>query len=202
MELDDLKNDWQAATNQTSKQSILTSKVIIQMTQKKYQSQMNKIKYPELIGGIICFFGFSFISFYFNKLDTFILQSVGVLTILLLIIMPALSYLSLRQFTSDNFEKTHIEIIKQFAKRKMRFVKYQNINAFLNYILLVTIIILLPKFFSGKDITLYKSFWLFALPIGYIFLIFFSKWVKRSYTNSLREAEELLREVETITLKK
>ncbi|HXS54951.1 MAG TPA: hypothetical protein VN726_02435 [Hanamia sp.] len=197
MELDDLKNDWESATNKAHKQNILTSKMIIKMTQKKYESKIRKIKYPELTGGIICILGLSFIVFNFNKLDTPFLQSIGVVTILLLLIIPALSYLSLISFPSaNNFDKPYIEIIQNFAKQKLRFSKYQKANAFLNYLLLVTIIILLPKFFFGKDITFAKSFWLFAFPIGYIFLVFFSKRVKKFYNNSLTQAGELLKEVE------
>lgn len=197
MELDDLKKDWQLAINQTNKQNFLTSKVIEQMTQKKIESKIKKIKYPELIGGIICILGVSFIWFNFNKLDTVFLQSIGVLTILLLMIMPMLSFLSLTQFNStENLDKPYIEIIKQFANQKLRFLKYQKANAFLSYPLLVTIIILLPKFFYGKDITFSKSFWIFAFSFGYIFLLFFSKWVKKFYNNSLRQAEELLNEIE------
>jgi len=197
MELDDLKNDWESATSQASKQPVLTSKIIHQMTQKKYQSKIKKIKYPELIGAIVCILGLSFVAFNFNKLDTIFLKSVGVLTILLLLIMPVLSFLSLTQFNSaENFDKPYIEIIKQFANQKLRFLKYQKANAFLSYLLLVTVIILLPKFFYGKDISFSKSFWIFAFSFGYIFLLFFSKRVKKFYSNSLKQAEELLKEIE------
>lgn len=197
MELHDLKKNWQSAVNQTNKQNILTSKIIDQMTQKKYQSKIRKIKYPELIGRIICILGLSFIVFNFNKLDTVFLRAIGVLTILLLMILPILSFLSLKQFNlAYNFDKPYIEILKQFANQKLRFLQYQKANAFLNYVLLVTIIILLPKFFYGKDITFSKSFWTFAFSFGYIFLLFFSKWVKKFYGNSLRQAEELIREIE------
>lgn len=201
MELDDFKKDWQSASDQKQSPNILTSKVIDQMTQNKYQSKIKKIKYPELTGAFICIIAICFIALNFGKLDTLILKIVGVAAILILIMIPSLSLLSLRQFSSENFDKPHVEIIKQFAKSKLLFVKYQNINAFLNYVLLVTVIILLPKLFSGKDLTLSKSFWLTALPLGYIFLIFFSKWVKRLYGKSLTAAEELLKDVEGITLK-
>lgn len=197
MELDDLKNDWEEVTNQPSKKKLLTSKFIMQITQKKYASKINKIKYPELIGGIICVFGLSFIGINYNKLDTLFLQLVGVLAILLLIIMPIFSYLSLRRFNSKiNFEKSYIETIKQFASQKLRFLKYQKINALMNYLLLVCTIILIPKFFYHKDLTFDKAFWIFAFTIGYIFLMFFSKWVNKFYNSSLRQAEELLKEGE------
>lgn len=193
MELDDLKNDWESVTTQHR----LTTKVIDQMIQKKYASKIKKIKYPELIGGIICLLGLGFVVFNFNKFDTIFLQAIGVLTMLLLIIQPAISFLSLKQFnTTDDLSKPYVEIIKQFAIQKLRFQKYQQVNAFLCYLLLVTIIILLPKLFYGKDISYNKSFWIFAFSFGYIFLLFFSKWVKKFYNNSLNQAEELLKEVE------
>lgn len=196
MELDDLKNDWESANHQAQKQTVLTPKVIISMTQKKYQSKIKNIKYPELIGGIICIFGLSFICFNFKKLDTLFLQSVGVVAVLVLVILPLLSFLILKKFNSVNFDKPYIETVKQFANQKIRFLKYQRVNAFLNYLLLVTIIILLPKFFYDKNIAINKTFWIIAFPVGYIFVMFFSSWVKNIYGNSLRQAEELLKEVE------
>lgn len=195
MELEDLKNNWESATNQVCEQNILTSKIISEMTQNKYQSKMKKIKNSELAGAFICILSVSFIVYNFYKLDTIFLQSIGVSAILLLIIMPALSYLSLAKFNSaKNIDQPYIEVIKKFAIQKLKFFKYQKINAFLSYLLLVTVIILLPKFFSGKDISFYKLFWIFSFSIGYLFLVFFSKWVKKFYSNSIQQAEELLKE--------
>lgn len=197
MELNDLKNDWESATSHSNTQNRLTSKTISQMTKNKYQVKINKIKYPELTGGIVCLLGLVFIGFNFSKLDTVFLESIGVLTILLLMILPILSFLSLKQFNStSNFDKPYIEIIKQFANQKLQFLKYQKAMGFLNYLLLVTIIILLPKFFYGKDISFSKTFWMFAFSFGYIFLVFFSKWVNKFYRNSLLQAEALLNEAE------
>ena len=195
MELDDLKNDWQSIIKPNS----LTVKAIDQMIEKKYASKIKKIKYPELIGGVICLLGLGIIGFNFNKLDTFFLQAIGGLTMLLLVVLPAISLLSLQQFyTTEDLSKPYVEIIRQFAIKKLRFQKYQQANAFLCYLLLVTIIILLPKLFNGKDISYSKSFWIFAFSFGYLFLLFFSKWVKKFYNNSLNEAEQLLKEVEQL----
>ncbi len=198
MELDDLKNNWESVTNQTAKQNILTYKIIDRMIQKKYNSKLNKIKYPEWIGGTGCLLVLSYIVFNFNKLDTVFFQATGVITILLLIIMPALSFLSLMQFSlANDLNKSYSEAIKQFAYQKKRFVKYQKINVILSYLLLVTTILLLPQFFNGKkDLADNKYFWIFAFSFGYIFLLFFSKWVKKFYSDSLKQAEDLLKETE------
>ena len=198
MELDDLKKDWESAINLKQEQNILTAKTIDRMTQKKYQSKISKIKSSEIAGGIICILGLSYIGFNFNKLDTPLLKAIGILAILLLMTIPLLSFFSLTQFNSaNNSDKPHIEILKLFAKQKLRFLQYQKINALLNYVLLVTVIILLPKFFYEKDISSIKSFWIYAFSLGYIFVLFFSKWVNKSYSTCLLQAEELLREIET-----
>ncbi len=198
MELDDLKNKWESVTKNAGNQPVLTFKTIDQMTQKKYYAKINKIKYSELAGVIVCLLGLSFIGFNFSKLDTVFLQITGAIMILLLMILPVLSFLSLAQFgLKDDVNEPYVEIIKQFANQKLRFQKYQQINVFLCYLLLVTVIILLPKFFYGKDITYSKYFWTFAFSFGYIFLMFFSKWVKKFYNRSLKQAEELLKETES-----
>ena len=197
MELDDFKNDLESVNSETTKPNILTSKFISEMTQRKYQSKIKKIKYPELIGGLVCFLGLIFIWISFYKLDTLLLQIIAAITIILLAIIPFLSFLSLTVFNSVNdFDKPHIAVIKQFAIQKLHFLRYQKINAFLNYLLLVAVIVLLPKFIYGKDITINKSFWLFAFSFGYLFLLFFSKWAKKFYAGSLSQAEKLLNEIE------
>ncbi len=197
MELDDLKKQWESVTNETIKQNNLTLKIIDQMIHKKYNSKIRKIIFPELTGGIICLLAVIFIVYNFNQLDTTLLQTIGVITILLLMTLPAISFLSVTPFNlANDLSKPYVEIIKRFAVYRIRFQKYQQVNAFLSYLLLVTIIILLPKFSSGKDITGNKYFWIFAFSFGYIFLAFFSKWVKKFYNNSLQQAEDLLKEIE------
>lgn len=159
MEIDDLKNDWEAMTNQTEKQNNLTPKIINQMTQKKYFSMINKIKFPEYIGGLICLLGAGFIGFKFSELDTIYLQIVVIIAISLLILMPTISLLSFSRFNlMSDVNKPYAETLRQFAVQELRFQKFQQANAFFSYLLLVTIIILLPKFFKGTDISTSKYF--------------------------------------------
>ena len=57
----------------------------------------------------------------------------------------------------------------------------------------------MPKISYNKNITNNKYFWIFAFPVGYLFLLFFSKWVNKYYNTSLKKAEELLKEIEILT---
>jgi uncharacterized membrane protein required for colicin V production len=71
----------------------------------------------------------------------------------------------------------------------------QKLNVTLSYLLLISIIVLMSKLMGGKDLSDNKYFWLFSFTIGYIFLLFFSKWVEKNYRKTLQQAEELLKEL-------
>jgi hypothetical protein len=196
MELDDLKNIWDDQSNKEQQQN-LTTKLIEQMTQKKYNSKINKIAYPEIIGSIICLIAIVFIGLNFFKLNTIFLKAVGIVSSLVLLTLSTFSLLSVRQLKiPKDFNNPYTETLKIFATQKIEFYKLQKINMTLSYLLLVTIIILLSKFFSDKDITNSKYFWTFSFSLGYIFLLFLSRFVEKFYKSTLTKTEELLRELQ------
>jgi uncharacterized membrane protein len=198
MELDDLKNTWKGIDNQLKNQQNLNPKMIDQMTKTKYYSSLKKIAYSEIIGVIICFAGAAYVVLNFSKLDTTFLQGVGLISILLLLTLSVISLMSLRQFNmKENVNEPYAKTLKVFAIKKIRFHKFQRINVTLSYLLLVTTIILLSKFFGGKDITDSKYFWTISFSFGYIFLLFYSKWVMKYYNKTLRQTEELLLELQS-----
>ncbi len=198
MELDDLKNSWEAINKQVDNQQNLNPQIIDKMTRNKYNASLHKIIYPELIGTLVCFASAVYIGFNFGKLDTVFLQGAGILAILLLVALSIISLLSVRHFNMPaDVSKPYAEILKAFAVQKIRFHKFQQINVMLSYLLLVDTIVLMSKFFSDKDISDNKYFWIFSFPLGYIFLLFFSKWVSKKYNNTLRQAEQLLKELES-----
>jgi hypothetical protein len=196
MELRDLKNSWDDITDQVSRHEILNVKMIDQMTISRYRSSLKKIAYPEMIGSIICLGGAVFIFLNFAKLDSSFLVGTGIVSIFLLLIIPLISLLSVQWLrVARDLNKTHAESLKEFALQKIRFHKLQRINVTASYLLLVGVIILLAKFFGGKDIAESKYFWILSFSIGYIFLSFYSKWVLKKYDHSLARAEELLKEL-------
>lgn len=196
MELDDLKNSWEAVSIQVAKQPNLTSNKIDQMTQVKYYSSLKKVTLPETMGTIICLMGAAYIVLNFYKLDKPFLQAIGIVSILLLLMLSVMSLLSIRHFTKmGNVNKPYAATLKLFAAQKIKFHKFQKINITLSYLLMVTIVILLSKFFGDKDLTDNKYFWLFSFSFGYLFLLFYSRWVLKYYNKSLREAEGLLKEI-------
>ena len=166
------------------------------MTSQTYRSKMRKIIMPEIVGSIVCLAAAAFIGLRFTKLDTRLLQASGVLSILLLLLLPLISTLSTWKMSQvGKLNRSYAETLKSFAIQKIRFVKLQKLNVTLSYLLLVTVIVILFKLFSGKDLSGNKYYWLFSFTLGFIFLLFYSRWVESYYRRSLRQAEELLREL-------
>lgn len=193
MELDNLKKSWFEVNNQTENQPKLTPKKIEQMTQKKYNSNIRKVVYPEVGGALVCLTGAAFIAYNFNKLDTGLLQSTGIASIFLLFTLTVCSLFSLSQFSkTGDLNQSHVEMLKKFALQKLQFLKLQKINVILCYLLLVTVLVLFPKLFNGIDLSNNRYFWIFSFTFGYIFLSIYSKWVMNYYRKTLQETKELL----------
>ncbi len=194
MDLNDLKNAWDNQDH-TAEQNV-APKIIDQIVQEKYHSKIKKIVFPEIIGSMICVAAAVFICISFAKLDTFFLKGVGILSVLLLLVVSIISFLSIKSLNiPQDISQPYAETLKIFATQKLKFYRLQKINITLGYLILVTVIILVFKFFGGKDLSGNKYFWTFSFTIGYIFLLFYSSHVSAFYKKSLKQAEELLKEL-------
>lgn len=196
MELDDIKNTWDEMSTQVNQKQNLNLKIFDNMSKRKFHSHLNKIIVPEILGSAVCIGGAVFIGFNFYKLDTIAFQIVGVLAILLFVILCVLSLMSIQHlYKAGDINKPYADTLKKFAIEKIKFCKLQKLNLTLSYLLLVTVILLLTRLFGRNEITDSKYFWIFSFSIGYIFLVFFSKFVSKSYSKTIRETENLLNEL-------
>jgi hypothetical protein len=196
MELDDFKHTWKETKSPGHDQQTLNPETLEKMTGQNYRSKMKKIMMPEIAGSIVCLSAAAFIGLHFTKLDTNLLQAAGILSILLLLLLPIISMLSTWKLGQvGNVNRSYAETLKAFATQKIRFVKLQKLNVTLSYLLLVSIIVLMSKLLGGNDLSDNKYFWIFSFTIGYVFLLFYSKWVEKYYRKTLHQAEELLSEL-------
>ena len=146
---------------------------------------------------MVCIVAAIYFGLHFDQLDTNLLKGMGILTFVLLALLPVISLNSLLQFINiDDLNKKYSETLKDFVTQKIRFNKLHKINSTLSYLLVVTIIILLSKLFSENDISKSKFFWIFSISVGYIFLLFYSKWVTKQYENTVKQVEDLLNKSE------
>lgn len=197
MELDELKNIWDAASNPSEKQPLISHKTINKMTESGYKSKLQKVVFHETLGTVFAFGAVVYMIINFNKLTTPFFQGIGILTALMLVVLPIISLVLLRQINSlGDVNRPFAETLKQFATQKLRFIRFQQASVLAAYVLLVFVILLMPKFTGGKSLNENKFFWSGAIAVGYIFLSFFSRWVLKYYSKALQQAEELLRELD------
>jgi hypothetical protein len=197
MELEELRNDWQEMSKEIEKQKLLTDKLIIDMTQNKFNKKISSIAIPETIGTFVCFGITLYILINFSKLETWYLQLSGVFSALFYIVLPVLSLKSIYGMKRINISQgNYKQSLERFAKNKMQFIKVQKWSFYLSFVLVVVCLPVASKLMNGNDIFLDSTVWLWYLPFGFVFLYFFSKWVFRKYKGASNSAEELLKELE------
>ncbi|MEO6357639.1 MAG: hypothetical protein ABIO56_13480 [Ferruginibacter sp.] len=196
MELDDLKNTWNNLNNQVTLNQNFNIKQFDKMNKLKFQSSLNKILLPEIIGTIVCV-GFAiYIGYHFEKLDTITYQIIGIVTILLLLILSVISLMSiLPLYKVADLNKSYSETLMDFATKKISFRKLQKLNLLLSYLLLVAVILLSTRLFGRNEITDSKYFFVFTFSFAFSFFLIFTKWVIKNYKKSIRKTEDLLKEL-------
>jgi len=196
MELDDLKNTWDELGNQVKGKQNFTIKIFDKMSNRKFHSKLYKIILPEILGSLICISSAFFIGFNFGKLNGATYQIIGLLGIFVFVIVTVISLLSLQNLIKvGDVGKPYVDTLKDFGTQKIKFYKLQKLNLRLSYLQLVIVVLLLPKFFEKSGITDSKYFYIFSFSFCLIFLLIFSKWVMKSYNKTIRQTEDLLKEL-------
>ena len=196
MELDDFKNTWDAMGKQVEQKQNFNSKTFNKMSKRKFNSNLQKIAIPEIIASILCIGAAIYIGFQFNLLDTAVFRIAGVATILLLILLPAISLFSVQQlYKATDIGKSYADTLKEFAIQKMKFYKLQKLNINLSYLLLAVLMIIITKLFGNHTNDENAYFMLFGFSFGYVVLLFFSKWVFKKYNRIIQQTENLLNEL-------
>jgi hypothetical protein len=196
MELDDLKNTWNEMNNEVKERQNFTLKILDKMSNRKLHSKLYRIILPEVLGSLICISSAFFIGFNFDKLDRTAYQIIGVIGILVFVMVTVISLLSLENLNkAGDVGKPYADTLKDFATQKIKFCRLQKLNLRLSYLQLVIVVLLLPKFFEKSGITDSKYFFIFSFSFCFIFLLIFSKWVMNSYNKTIRQTEDLLKEL-------
>ena len=197
MELEEMKTLWEEMSKEMEKQKILTNKLIIKMTQERYNSRLRKISVPETVGAVICFTIVLFIIFNFGKLDTWYLMVGGIFIITYLLVLPVFVLKSIYKMQNINVSKKNFkQTLIDFTQGKKRFFLIQKIGIYLNFILIIISLPVAGKLMDGKDIFMDSNVWFWYIPVMVLFLILFSRWGYRHYSKTTTSAENLLKELE------
>jgi hypothetical protein len=196
MELDELQTLWNELSSDMKNQKKLTDKMILHMIQVNYRRKIKKIWVPEILGALVCFAAALFILINVQRLDSSWLFGSGIISAFILFLLPVLSLSSVQRLQSVNISRiSYKESLEQFTGRKKEFVFIQKLGYLLAALLLVPILPVMVKLFSGKNPFTGSGLWIWY-PFGFIFFYFCSKHVYRIYTKSAREAEVFLKELE------
>jgi hypothetical protein len=196
MELDDLKNTWNEMDIQVEEKQYLTLNTVDKMSNRKFYSKLYKIILPEIFGSLICIVSAFYIGFNFDKLNGLFYQIIGVLGISIFVIVTVISLISLQHLNKvGDVGKPYVDTLKDFVIQKIKFHKLQKLNLQFSYPQLVIVVLLLPKLFSKNGMSESVYFYTFSFSCCFIFLLFFSKWVMKNYNRTIRQTEDLLREL-------
>lgn len=196
MELEEMMATWVTLSQKVAQKEKLTHKMIEKMTNQKYQSGLNNILYPEMLGSIICFLAGIFMILNFQVIERPMMQVFGILSILLLFGLPIVSLASLRGLRKVEVSMmTYAEAISDYSLQKIWFQKLQKLNVSMA---LLFLLVATPVFMemNGKDISTVPYFWTLIFPLGIIFFLVFSVWVLKNYNKALKKAEDTLSEIQ------
>src|ERR1700722_9783584 len=102
MELEEMKAQWQQMSAGMEKQKSLTDTLIIKMTRLNYRDKLNKIWIPEAIGALVCFAAILFILTGLQSLNTPYLLVCGIVSAVVLLVLPVLSLRAVHRMRSIN----------------------------------------------------------------------------------------------------
>lgn len=196
MELEEMKTLWGEMSLEMEKQKKLTDSMIIKMTESRYHNKINRIVLPEGFGSFFCYVLVLCVVVNFQTLDSWYLMISGILTALILGIMPILSFRALRNLRSVNIARNNYkESLLQYSKGKIRFVQIQKLNFYLSALLFVVVLPVMVKLFGGSDLfkTTYLIYW---YAVGFPFFYWFTKWVFNYYIKTVAHAEDILKELQ------
>lgn len=194
MELNDLKTIWnQAAQSDQPTQEPMP--YLQAASHDQFQSRINRITASELAGSFVCIGLIPLIGWQLSSLNPGVYWWIAVAAMLLLLSIACLSTWSVFLLRSGiNLSNSYAHVLNEFAKRRFRFVQLQRYSVFLCYPLLVSSILLLSELSVKKDLMHNAYFWTISISGGYLFLLFFSRWVNRFYSTMLEQAASILRD--------
>lgn len=200
MNLEEMKSIWSEMSNDLAQQKLTTNKLIMEMTQIKYDHKIKSISRPETIGAIICFGMAFYLLLNFGKLDSLPYQLSGIVCLLYLFLLPYFVLRSIKDMSSLNIvDYNYRELIQTFEKRKRRFLQLQKMGVLLNVVFMILVLPVAGKVMSNKDIFANPAIWYWYVAFGLVFLFFFSRWGLNYYRNMSSSAEKILKDQEDNT---
>jgi hypothetical protein len=196
MELEEMKSLWGDITMEIKKQKKITDSLIMKMIRVNYRNKITRILVPEAIGALGCLAGTLYILTGIHKLNTPWLLACGIISVLILILLPVLSIRAIQRIRSVNIPENNFrQSLSEYSVARIKFVSVQKFSFYLGAILLVVILPVMGALIGGKDLFKENSLWIFYAVLFPSFYAF-SRWVFKSYVKTVSDAENILKELE------
>ena len=193
MELDEMKSLWEDLSGKVENQEKIKKEELMKMTKKSYQSRLNSIYLPEILGSVICFAYAGYFIFQIGKLELPINQVLAIFNTAVMIILPIVSLWTLARLNQLKITDGSPSIlVEKFKKDKVFFWKFQRFNLLLSGLFAISILPPLAELLGKKDLIMEPTFWLAYVPIGLIAIYVFGRITIRKYKRSLDEAQQLI----------
>src|SRR5450432_2885955 len=165
MEFEELKSQWAEMSGEIKNQKKLTESLIIKMTKMNYRNKLGKILIPEAIGACICFAAAIYILFSFQNLDGWYLKTCGIISVIILFLIPILSFHSIHKIRSVNIpDNNYKQFLLEYSKGKLQFVFIQKLIFYLGALLFLTALPMMARLIAGKDLLL-KPGYGYGMPL-------------------------------------
>jgi len=192
-----MKTLWTEMSAKLEGQKKLTDKMIMMMTQERYQRKLSKIRTPELISTVVCFIIVVLILFSLNKFETPYLLACAITSATILSVLPVLSVWAIRQVSRVDIRAgNYKDVLVEYARAKRRLLSVQKLSFYLSFVLLVVALPVAVRMTGGKTTHIESGTWLWYVPLGFLFFTVFARWVYRGYVKITIQLENLLREIE------
>lgn len=188
-----MKTLWTEVSIKLDQQKTLTDSLIIQMTQLKYRSRLNKIYIPEVAGTIVCFMAIVYLLANFEKLNSGYILAGTIATILIMLVLPILSLRAICKMRAVNIAKdSYKDMLTAYTKSRIGFMQVQKASLFFTPVMMLSCIPIANKLMhipaiTNGQIILYIGF----IPV-YIIAV---RWVYKCYDKSTTKMGELLKEL-------
>lgn len=197
MELEEMKAAWAEMSEQVEKQKKLTDKLILNMTEQRYERGLNKIRFSELGGTVGCFIFAMLILWNFDKFGTGYVLGCAVVSFLIFLVSPLISLSALyRMKRLPQRDLSYKDLLTWYAAGKKRFLMVQKVGFYLSFVLMFTSLPVILRMKNGKVTELSSSTWLWLLVFGLPVFVVFARWVYRYYERTMSDVEGMLKDLE------
>lgn len=196
MSLEELKNDWEAI-GKSADQNKLSNEQIKAILKSKYRSFTARILIFEFLILLIYVYFIGLTIFKFNALGVVYLELIAIICIAMLAVLFIIRFVKLvNTFRNRFLTYSYASAIKNLARQKIRIQRFYLINIVLGFLLIVLLIILNIKFYNEYDLIQSSYFWITIIPCSLLFIVLVNKWMRKYYVKVIREAEDLLQELD------